>query len=148
MRNKYLFLVMLTSLVISLDAYALDKDYCNQKYEYCISYPDMFIGQEEPDAHDGKTFFTKDKQSELLVWGAYLLENETIPEIYQRYKSGKITYKLIQKDYFVMSGIENEKIFYQKLYLRDNKISSFKIVYPKSKKTIFDKVIAKLKIRF
>ena len=148
MRNKRLFLVMISSLLISPATYAVDKDYCNQKYEYCISYPDMFIGQEEPDAHDGKTFFTKDKQTKLLVWGAYLLEDESIPEIYQRYKTNNVSYKLIQKNYFVMSGIENGKIFYQKLYLQDNKIRSFKIVYPKSKKTIFDKIIPKLKIRF
>lgn len=132
----------------SFNASAANNEYCNNKYNYCLTYPDVLIPQAEPDAHDGQKFLSKDKLSELSVWASYkLFPEDTIKTQYKYYEKSNITYKLIKNDYFIISGFENGKIFYQKTSLNKETFTSYRLLYPKSKKNEFNKIIKNLKVK-
>jgi len=55
-----------------------------------------------------------------------------------------VTYKVLRRDWFVVSGTENGRIFYQKTMLRDSTFKTFRIEYDESQKQTFDPVTASI----
>jgi hypothetical protein len=118
--------------------------YKNSKYEYSICYPkDIFVPQGESDAGDGQVFLSKDG-SELRVYASYNVLDETISEDFQRTTSedkDNITYKLIKHDWYVVSGNDHDKVFYQKTLLNGDEFISFRITYASLLANIYGDII-------
>ena len=93
--------------------------YTNHKYGYLVAWPVQYLTpMPESDAGDGRVFVSTDGKSELIAWGEYsdVLE-QTLAETYERAleQSGEqVTYKHFEKDYFVISGYKDGRIFYHK----------------------------------
>jgi hypothetical protein len=56
----------------------------------------------------------------------------------------KITYKLFKPDFFVISGIENNKVFYEKILYKDDTYKTLLISYPTALKKTYDPITAKI----
>jgi hypothetical protein len=110
------------------------KTYTNARFKYSISYPaDLLIPQGESENGDGQVFREKSSSSvEMRVYGGYNVSNETLrsryTELLRKWSNG-ITYKVIRRDWFVVSAMVSGKIHYQKTILRGDVFKTFEIEY-------------------
>lgn len=126
------------------------RTYHNVRFDYSISYPvGILFPQGESVNGDGQRFLSKDGRTELLVYGSYnSLEqtlNEVLTEASERlpdHPNRVVTYKVLRGDWFVVSGIENGRIFYQKTMLRNSTFKTFRIEYDESQKQTFNPITA------
>jgi hypothetical protein len=129
------------------------KTYVNGRFGYSILYPyELLQIQPPPFNGDGRRFLSKDKGAEMAVWGNFNALFRTVNEEYQGtlkdYGDG-VTYKVLLKNGFVISGIKNDKIYYQKTLYHKFKENldvfyTFTIEYKKSDREKFDAVIQKI----
>ena len=109
------------------------KTYTNARFKYSIGYPaDLLIPQGEAENGDGQIFKEKDRSSvEMRVYGGYSVSNETLRSRYTELirKWNNVTYKVIRRDWFVVSAMVNGKIHYQKTILRGDVFKTFEIEY-------------------
>ncbi len=124
--------------------------YHNARFDYSISYPaNLLIPQGEAVNGDGQRFLSKDSRTELLVYGSYNSLGQSLSEVFVQ-ESGPstehpnriVTYKVLRKDWFAVSGTENQRVFYQKTMLRDSTFKTFRIEYDQTQKPTFDSITA------
>jgi hypothetical protein len=126
------------------------RTYHNARFDYSISYPaDLLIPQGESVNGDGQRFLSKDGRTELLVYGSPNSLDQTLNDVLTQaserspdHPNRVVTYKVLRADWFVVSGTENGRIFYQKTMLRDSTFKTFRIEYDESKKPTFDSITA------
>lgn len=124
--------------------------YHNVRFDYSISYPvGILIPQGESVNGDGQRFLSKDGRTELLVYGSYNSLDQTLNDVLTQeterspdHPSRVVTYKVLRGDWFVVSGTENGRIFYQKTMLRESTFKTFRIEYDESQKRTFDSITA------
>lgn len=143
----------------SVDESNLYKEYCNDRYQFCIDYPSTFISQGESCNNDGQKFISKDKKTEITAFGGLCIDdvNSTINELLEiATKDEKIIYKLVKEDFFIISYFDKKgNIVYNKTVLKklDNYFDSgpadvhqtILITYPKNQSDLYSdycKVIA------
>ena len=128
--------------------------YCNSRYGYCIDYPaGILYPQGEAPSGDGQVFKSRDAENELLVYrdlrdNFTMDEPYTITTAYEEDARGNdpekpkrvIVYKKLGKDYFIVSGYDNGKIFYQKTILREEGLVTALLLYRESDKSFYDAV--------
>jgi hypothetical protein len=121
------------------------KTYTNARYAYSISYPaNLLIPQGEADNGDGQAFRSRDGAAEMRVYGSQNLGGG-LEEAYREAQSGKnITYKTIKRNWFVVSGHDGGKIFYQKTMFKGDVFKTFTIEYDESRKGTYDAVTSKV----
>ena len=126
------------------------RTYHNARFNYSISYSaDLLIPQGESINGDGQRFVSRDGRTELLVYGSYNSLDQTLREVFEQ-ETGRstehpnrlVTYKVLHDDWFVVSGTENRRIFYQTTMLRDSTFKTFRIEYDESQKQTFDSITA------
>jgi hypothetical protein len=124
------------------------KHYCNARFAFCLDYPSTLLLQPPPDNGDGRTFKSKDGKVQMLAYGSYnsLQEKLETRFLAESTSSGtrKITYKLFKPDFFVISGIENNKVFYEKILYKDDTYKTLLISYPTALKKTYDPITAKI----
>jgi len=59
-----------------------------------------------------------------------------------------VTYQVLRRDWFVVSGIEDGRVFYQKTILRNDVFKTFRIEYDESEKGVFDPITTKIASSF
>ena len=126
------------AVAVSQTAFAIPQDnyqtYTNARFKYSISYPaDLLIPQGESENGDGQVFREKSSSSvEMRVYGGYNVLNETLRSRYEKLTrewSNGVTYKVIRRDWFVVSAMVSGKIHYQKTIFRGNTFKTFQIEY-------------------
>lgn len=126
------------------------RTYHNARFDYSISYPaNLLIPQGESVNGDGQRFLSRDGRTELLVYGAYNSLDQTLRDVFEQESSRStehpnrvVTYKVFRNDWFVVSGTENGRIFYQKTVLRNSTFKTFRIEYDNNEKQTFDSITA------
>ncbi len=127
--------------------------YTNHKYGYVIAWPKQYLTpQGESDAGDGQAFTSKDGRISLAVWAIYndVLE-QTLPEAYQQAldePNQAVTYKHLGKDFFVVSGHKNGKIFYRKTALSNDVQASFEFEYDSTMQNVMGPFIKDIAASF
>jgi len=141
--------ILLAILVLSAFAFGQTKykTYNNARFGYSISYPsDLLTPQGEADNGDGQVF--SGDGAEMRVFGSNSLLNETLRKEYNALleeKGGSVTYKVFKNTFFVISGKENGRIFYQKtMEDSDGAFITFMIEYDESKRRTYDAVVTKI----
>lgn len=129
--------------------------YCNARYGYCIDYPKGVI-YPQPESYngDGRVFKNKQGQEILRVFG----RNNSDPDfgnisLKQQFnddlhgvdeENGNndrvITYQKLGKTFFVISGYNKGRVFYQKTILKDDAFAYAILQYDEADKATFDKV--------
>ena len=124
--------------------------YCNGRYSFCIDYPSDFIAQGESDSGDGQKFLSENGAVEIIAYGA--LAEEDIFNTLDKWleydmADGNVTYKTRGINFYVVSGIEDGKVFYKKVVKRkidyfDHKdteiLVGHLIQYPEADKAKYD----------
>lgn len=151
-------IVLVTApLLLSPDALAQAgyRTYHNARFDYSISYPaKVLIPQGEAENGDGQKFLSKDGSVEMLVYGSNNALDQTLPQVYQEETSSaehpnrKVTYQVIRADWFVVSGVDGSRVFYQKTFLRRGVLKTLRIEYDQSQKATFDSITATISRSF
>lgn len=120
--------------------------YFNAKYRYRIAYPEaVFTPQGESDAGDGQRFLAAGGRAQLVVYAAFNVLGTTLDGQFREAlaQTGRtVTYQILRKDWFVVSGLAGNDIFYRKTFLVNDTFYTFELTYPKSLKATFDPLIA------
>jgi len=113
---KFIALAFLV-MVLGFRGPVSKKTYCNERFDFCIEYPDSFKARPAPENGDGQIFLSADQKTEIRAFGRLAIED--LDQIKQEYGFGskglKLTYKKITKNLFIISG-HNQKgeIVYRK----------------------------------
>lgn len=131
------------------------KHYSNNRFGFILTYPsDRFPTKILSDNGDGITLYNADRSLELKAYGSWYGDN--IKEIYHdelgwaKDAGEKVTYRVLRRNWFVISGIDKrkQKIFYLKTYFKAGKSISFRIVYPIRDKRKYDSLISTINNNF
>ena len=122
------------------------KFYGNSRFGYSVEYPaELLIPQGEAPNGDGQIF--RNDEAEMRVYGSNLLLNETLQAEYESLLKEKkgVTYKVVKKDFFVISGKNKGRIYYQKMMHGENDdFLIFMIEYPETKRAVYDEVVTRV----
>ena len=130
-------------------------EYTNGRFGFTLVYPEnLFVTKILSDNDDGITLYNSDRSLELRAYGSWYGEN--IQQIYHEEQSWaeesgkKVTYKVLKKSWFVLSGIDMNKqtIFYLKSYFREGKSLSFRLEYPIADKEKYDSLVSTINDNF
>ncbi|OHX13244.1 hypothetical protein [Chromobacterium sphagni] len=133
------------------------ETYENGRFPFSLPFPKgLLIAGEGSDNGDGMTFTSPDGQTVMTASGINNVTEDTLQsefhdDLKQSSESGqprKIAFKTIKKDWFVISGTEGDKIFYQKTYLVDDQFMTFGIRYPTSQRAQWDPIVAHISKQF
>ena len=137
-----------TDALTSADAFAQGgyKTYSNARFGYSVSYPaNILIPQGEPDNGDGQVFRSSDGHAEMRVFGRYNVQNETLRSAFNSAQEGKsVTYKLLRGNFYVVSGHEGGKIFYEKTMLKGDTFKTFMIEYDEADASTYDAITSRV----
>lgn len=126
-----------------------NKQYMNERFGFSLVYStDIFVTKILSDNADGITLYNADRSLQLKAYGSWYGDN--IREIYRdelgwaKEAGQKVTYKVLKKNWFVLSGIDKKKqtIFYKKTYFRAGKSTSFRFEYPVKDKAKYNSLVS------
>lgn len=147
----FLWLTLTASPVLSL-AHSVNsaqrvvyKTYANARYGYSIAYPaNLLVPQGEADNGDGQAFRSQNGAAEMRVYGSQNMGGG-LTAAYNEAQAGKdVSYKVIKRNWFVVSGRDGGKIFYQKTMMKGGVLKTFMIEYDESEKATYDAVTARI----
>jgi hypothetical protein len=149
MKKRFALMLLLSSSVM---AQGTMLHYCNARFAFCIDYPSNLIMQAAPENGDGRTFKSKDGLVKMLAYGS---NNSLMEKLETRFNAEstssatrKVTYKLFKADFFVISGVENKNVFYQKVLFKNDEYKTFLISYPIAQQKTYDPITAKIAASF
>jgi len=113
--------------------------YRNGRFGYSVKYPTECIPQPESQNGDGRVFLCPNG-AELRVWGSWggLHDNAASAFKAEKASRGNVTYELQKADWFVISGIQDKQVYYEKQFVTENGVSAMQLRYPQSQKGQFD----------
>ncbi|MAS24241.1 MAG: hypothetical protein CMI08_12420 [Oceanospirillaceae bacterium] len=135
------------------DQHAQDHVYNNIRYGFTLNYPQTLHPQGESFNGDGQTFTSADGKVRVQVYGANLLNEEQLDELYQRAAkddlygnhSRLVTDKELGENWFRVSGYtEGDKVFYSKSILAGETLVTFTISYPEEQESQWQSAVSML----
>ncbi|WP_309714414.1 hypothetical protein [Armatimonas sp.] len=125
------------------------KTYTNSRFGFSILYPaDVLKPEPPPENGDGLAFLSRDKKAELRVWGDLNALAETVQARFEttlKEAPGKISYKVLRKDWFVVSGSGKGREFYKKvMFGKDGTVRTISLEYPVASKKRFDPLVERI----
>lgn len=154
----FLLLFSLCSVTVAQRRYST---YTNNRYVFSVDYPtDLLTPSKIEDAsNSGEIFYSKNNEVEMRVWGEYNALFRTWRQEYDFEINGfgsKPTFTVLKPGWFVISGLKDGKIYYQKtlrrtLLQRDGNMDIFytlTIEYPKSKNSKIDPLVKRISASF
>ena len=132
------------------------RTYHNSRYDFSVSYPaNIFTPQGESDNGDGQRFVSKDGRAEMTASAINNVLEETLADWYgeasrstTEHPNRVATYKTMKANWFVVSGSEGERLFYQKTMLKNGVFKTFRIEYDRALKRKYDLVTARMAVSF
>lgn len=125
------------------------RTYSNARYGFSIAYPvGLLIPQGEPDNGDGQKFVSRDGRASLTAFGSHRLDRSLQDEFQSAQENRSVTYKVLKRNMFVVSGTENGKIFYRKTLLRGDVFKTFIIEYDEQERARFDAITTRVASSF
>jgi hypothetical protein len=126
------------------------KRYTNVRFQYSICYPeDLLVPQGESPNSDGRKFLAKDG-AQLVVFGRNNAMGESLraalasTEARLTGSSGKITYKALRPNWFVVSGQNGNTDFYARTQYNREQFKSFELTYDHSAAAVYKPLIGRL----
>lgn len=112
------------------------KQYCDQKYGFCVDFPSSLSMSSPVDYDDGRTFLNQNSTFNMSVYGSDNTLGKTVEERkIQDYENDfdEITYRKNGKDWFALSGYKNNKILYYKVWINSECSNTLRFIYDKNK---------------
>ena len=125
------------------------ETYRNARYALTLRYPDrLFRLERSTEDGDGDLYVARSGTAKLLV-GALRNTDSTTPAAYRRmiearsYGGFDVTYRKGGQGWFVISGVGQGQIFYEKVMFTCGGalINSFALVYDVAERNVFDRVV-------
>ena len=147
MKRPLILLTLLPAVLVLtlLGGLAGASNYCNARYGYCVNIPKSLFPQGESDNGDGEVFLSRDARVSLTVWASHTLAGVPGASFDTRFRedargwpvgNGRsarvVTYTLHRPTFYVVSGLENGKIFYQRTLNnpRSGTYATYLLTYP------------------
>ncbi len=155
--NIFLRSLAATSAILLAGVPAMASDhewnvYANVRFGYSICYPaDLLTAQPEADNGDGRAFSGK-LGAELRVWGGYNVLEQDLDTIVAGLagRNAVVSYRRTGKSWAVISGKENDAVFYAKVLLERNAargidtVRALHLTYPADEARTYDAVADRL----
>jgi hypothetical protein len=126
------------------------RTYTNVRFNYSICYPqELLTPQGESANSDGQQFVAKDG-AKLIAYGQFNSLNEPLKvaledtSIRLAGPSGKVTYKAVKGNWFVISGENGKSVFYAKSILTGDELKSFELTYGMNESETYRPVIERI----
>ena len=126
--------------------------YENPAFGYSIAYPDTLFHEVQPIGDNrGMEFASPDNEVRMLV---YAIEASTREDLDAQYRAAladpdaQITYRARDENWYIVSGREDDDIFYEKSLSDQEILKTFRIEYPASQKAYYDAVTAIMSASF
>ncbi len=123
---------------------------------YSIVYPENILyPQGEADNGDGQKLLSKNADASLIVYGSNTLD-QSLEDLYLEESRGGmdnnpkkvVTYRVLKNNWFVISGYNSGKVFYQKTILNNDQFKTFLFEYDENMKKIYDPIIKHISSSF
>ena len=116
--------------VLGQEILSTDEQYCNGRYQYCLSYPNTYFdGAIRTDNSDGITLQSTQYNTQLIVAGAYNILDWSLDEIYEN-NFEKLT---LEADFVNLIEYQKTETSCQSLYEFNDRFIFFKAVLLKDK---------------
>lgn len=128
--------------------------YLNERFGFCIDYPFMFVALEESGSGDGRKF--RAGNAMLVVYRDFITDDDFIWERNMKkaytkalaeYEADNIqvAYKVVKKDFFVISGYDGESVFYRKTISPEPGVYATAVItYDRSEKILYDPLVERI----
>ncbi|MFN0218795.1 MAG: hypothetical protein ACKVP4_08295 [Hyphomicrobium sp.] len=121
----------------------------NERHGFAIAYPTgVFEQKTQPSTDEGRVLVSKDGHAKLLVGAFANADNHTLAEyrdflITDQFAGAAIDYAPVRQRWFVLSGVRNGEIFYQRVSFTcgGRLINSWAMLYPESERRTYDRVV-------
>ena len=119
--------------------------YCNARFGQCADIPATYRSDPPPENGDGLVFRDGAGMS-ITVSAMYNALNDSVAS--QRQSNIELeaapTYQAQGSNWFVISGVKGDNIFYLKSFVTKSTISDLWIEYPAARKADYDAVVARV----
>ena len=121
----------------------------NDRHGFTIAYPiEVFEQKTEPTTDEGRVLLSKDGKAKLLIGAFENGENSSLEDYRQflldsQWAGAAIDYSPVRKKWFVLSGIKDDQIFYERVSFTcgGKLINSWAMVYPTAERKVYDRVL-------
>lgn len=150
MWKSALVLAMLTAFAQAAAGAPTWNTYVNGRFGFSICYPREVLAAPESASQDGRSFHGAGGFEALVFTEFYNIDAKSIDvrklEAEREQSSGgaSISYRAAGKNWFVISGRRNERIFYQKTVLRNDQFINFEASYQASAANIWNFTVSKM----
>ncbi len=150
-RQRTIFAAALIALTgATSQALAAPFTYVNARFGTVCTFPDEIFTEAmpEPENGDGRIWRTADGAS-LTCSGIYNIDDDTpksfvAEETASKEPGYKVTYSKTGRDWAVLSGLKDGKIFYERRLFGKDVIRTVWIEYPPSLKSKYDPLVGKI----
>jgi len=127
--------------------------YRNERLGYSLPYPtDLLSPQGEAADGSGQRFASKNNRTFLIVTGFRGRSPTDLRDLYVKQSRSAppenptrmVTYKVEKDTWFVVSGYEQQRVWYEKAVIAKDTLAYFHIEYDASEKQVFDPVVEKI----
>jgi serine/threonine-protein kinase len=124
--------------------------YTNDKFGFSIDYPSDLLTKVMPLSQNGSIFSSKDDSVKLTVSGKNNVSNQDVKSVYNDVikEHGDAPYKTQQNNWFVVSWIDGDKIYYEWCAVGSGSINTYIAIFPESQKKYFELVLNHLNSSF
>ncbi|MGQ0457278.1 MAG: hypothetical protein ACT4OU_09465 [Hyphomicrobium sp.] len=121
----------------------------NERHGFAIAYPTgVFEQKSPPTSEEGRVLVSKDGRAKLLVGAFPNADNHSLAEyreflLTDEFAGAAIDYAPVRQRWFVLSGVRNGEIFYQRVSFTcgGRLINSWAMLYPESERKTYDRVV-------
>ena len=125
--------------------------YRNERHGFSLSYPTGQFVALPSATEDGRQFVSKDGSARLLVGTLPNFDNKNLRDyrtfvLNESYPGAKVDYAPLRDRWFVISGIRNGMVFYQRVNFTcgNRNINSWAVVFPEDQKAVYEPIIEQI----
>jgi hypothetical protein len=123
--------------------------YRNERHGFSLSYPAAtFVAQPPPADAEGRVFVSRDGNARLLAGALPNADRVNLRDyrslvLQQSYQGAAIDYAPVGSTWFVLSGIREEVMFYERVTFTcgGRLINSWAMLYPVAERRLYDRIV-------
>ncbi len=118
--------------------------YVNEKFAFSVDVP-AFFARKGADADGRGQPFAYAKRARARAWAMYNAPVMTVDELYGDWaRRGKVSFKTVAGNTWVVRGSENGQLFYMRSILADGIITTIEVTYDPSLEDAFEPILARM----
>jgi hypothetical protein len=125
------------------------KKYCNERYGFCVEYPEDFGMEPAPTNNDGRVFYDGEG-FRFSASGINNVMDKTLKSemLSQEQNFDTVSYRTSGNNWYVLSGLKENKIIYLKTFVGKGAINHLHISYTSSMKNEYKSIVTRISRSF